>query len=163
MVWSKSNATPKSGVVGYQGREPPFLCLLHLVISTLSPHGCPRLGLLSGAVAQGLHKGDSAGIAESQEEMHAGLCPLGWKEVSLGASPPASSSQRLFLSCHCRTCSETSSSTAQGWSLCLTSVTSSCTTRMPAPTRPSATPSSRPPGAWTGAGGTSAPCPWSGG
>lgn len=29
--------------------------------------------------------------------MHAGLCPLGWKEVSLDASPPASTSWRLFL------------------------------------------------------------------
>lgn len=34
-----------------------------------------------------MHKGDSACIAESQVEMHAGLCPLGWREGLLRCQP----------------------------------------------------------------------------
>lgn len=84
---------PQSRVVGCQGRGPPFLCLLRLVSSMPSSSSCPQLGLLSGAVAQGLHKGDLAYIAESQVETHAGLCPLGWKEGGpLMASPHSASS-----------------------------------------------------------------------
>lgn len=77
--------------------------------------------------------------------------------------PPTTLISRCFLLyCNHRTCSETLNNTVQGWSLCLTSVMSSCTTLMPVPMRQSATPSSRPPEAWTDAGGTSVPCQWSG-
>ena len=107
MVWSRSKATPKSGVVGCQGRGPPFLCLLHLVQHLQSP-GCPQIGLLSGAVAQGLHRGDSACIAESQVEIHTGLCPLGWKEGAPSTEEQRKAGRGKFSRCMSKSVTGTS-------------------------------------------------------
>ena len=101
-------------------------------------------------------------------EIHPGKYPLSWEKGGRNGGPLMltlllpPTSQEVSYSCNHRIYSEILNNTAQGWSPCLTSVTSCCTTPMPVQMRPSVTRSSRPPGAWTDAGGTFVPCPWSG-
>lgn len=89
------------GALGSQGRESPLLLPPHIVSSTDQSHCCPRLGLVSDTVAQGLPKGerDSACVAKFQVEMHAGPCPPGLEEGSGGTFPvPPPAPQRASYS-----------------------------------------------------------------
>lgn len=164
VVWSGSLASRSRWGRGLSGEGSPAFPPLSSVQQTN-----PNCGqFVSGATAQGLHRDERDTVLVADRRW-----PCTWAARRVGewrasdASRPTvtttSSTSRYSLLCsNRRTCSETSNNTARAWSLCLTSVMSSCMTLMPVPTRPSATPSSRPPEAWTDAGGTSAPCRWNG-
>lgn len=134
------------------------------IIQYIGADSCQDVGW-SGVHSTGPHADNRLSLCESPDTCEPLASEWGGKDgqESFDASPPPPlPASQVLLSCNCRTCREISNNTVQGSSLCSTSVMSYCMTPTPVLTKRSVTQSSRPPGAWTGAGGTFVPCPWSG-